>query len=134
MARRVTPSGPTTGLKASTARLVMVMAGIGAELHARGRRPASRLGKHGTSTRKETTGNGRRRKGLQTGQVPSHLKALGKTGRAAATMPRLKELNDALGHLAGDALLREVAKRLTSIARESDTWARLGGDEFALVQ
>lgn len=44
-----------------------------------------------------------------------------------------KDINDALGHLAGDALLIEVSRRLASQVRKSDTLARLGGDEFALL-
>ncbi len=44
-----------------------------------------------------------------------------------------KRINDAHGHLAGDSVLREVARRIDSVIRTSDTGARFGGDEFAIV-
>ncbi len=44
-----------------------------------------------------------------------------------------KQINDSIGHLAGDALLRLVGQRIGSCLRKSDTGARLGGDEFAIL-
>ena len=58
----------------------------------------------------------------------------GYLGVLCVDLDRFKEVNDSYGHDAGDQVIREVARRLQDICRETDTICRLGGDEFAIIQ
>ncbi|PYE83758.1 bifunctional diguanylate cyclase/phosphodiesterase [Pseudoroseicyclus aestuarii] len=54
-------------------------------------------------------------------------------GVILADVDRFKQINDALGHPAGDALLQELARRVQGVLRRDDTFARLSGDEFVAI-
>ena len=70
-------------------------------------------------------------------RVEQALAQAERTGATPAVMvidlDRFKEINDTLGHAAGDVFLRETAVRLVELLRDGDTVARIGGDEFAVV-
>ena len=83
----------------------------------------------------DLTGLGNRRHLVDT--LHAALESSGANGDELALLlidlDGFKELNDTLGHHAGDEVLRQIGPRLKELLREDDTLARLGGDEFAVI-
>jgi len=74
---------------------------------------------------------------LFTDRLGQNLTHARRSGKSLAVMfvdlDHFKEINDRLGHTAGDELLLEMARRLRECVRSDDTVARLGGDEFTII-
>src|SRR4051795_4804667 len=83
----------------------------------------------------DLTGLGNRRHLVET--LHATIESAGQRGEELALLlidlDGFKELNDTLGHHAGDEVLRQIGPRLKERLRQDDTLARLGGDEFAVI-
>jgi diguanylate cyclase (GGDEF)-like protein len=90
---------------------------------------------HGLATRDPLTGLYNRRSLMERLEqaITRANRASGSLALLFLDMDRFKTVNDTLGHDVGDALLIEVANRITGAVRESDVVARLGGDEFVVL-
>lgn len=75
---------------------------------------------------------------LFTDRLTQSTERLRRQGGSVAVMciglDRFKDVNDTLGHSAGDELIRHSAQKIGSMIRSGDTLARLGGDEFVIIQ
>ncbi|MDC8757699.1 putative bifunctional diguanylate cyclase/phosphodiesterase [Janthinobacterium fluminis] len=76
-------------------------------------------------------------RGLFRDRLEQEVKRAARTGRPLALffidLDGFKEVNDRLGHDAGDQLLQQTAHRISACVRDADTVARLGGDEFTVI-
>ena len=90
---------------------------------------------HGLATRDPLTGLYNRRSLME--RLEQAITRANRAGDSLAVlfldMDRFKAINDTLGHDVGDALLIQVAARISGAVRESDVVARLGGDEFVVL-
>lgn len=70
-------------------------------------------------------------------ELRQSIAQMGRSDKSGALLlldlDNFKDVNDSLGHPAGDTLLKRIAQRLVSRSRETDLVARLGGDEFAII-
>jgi diguanylate cyclase (GGDEF)-like protein len=135
-------NAPSTGLQ-SILVLVVCCAGMGITLHslvADARSLAAALREHQFALEylslHDPLTNLSNRRGFAEKTRIAHTRAVAEDRPFSLLyidLDHFKQLNDTLGHDAGDQLLREVAARMRRLVRAGDTVARLGGDEFAVL-
>lgn len=124
---------PTRAATAVALPVLVGMVAIIAALRRRERAYAERL--HGLATTDALTeiGNRRRLDERLDYEIRRHRRSGGRLGLFIVDLDAFKAVNDEVGHVAGDELLRRVASALVGAVRASDTVARYGGDEFAVL-
>lgn len=129
--RRVWQFGASKAVGGDEGQRVLVVSGIDCTKRKREEAAIERL-----AYRDSLTGLPNRR--LFEDRMTQALERLTRAGIGFAVhfldLDHFKQVNDRLGHAAGDELLRRVARRLIQAVRRSDTVARFGGDEFGIVQ
>jgi diguanylate cyclase (GGDEF)-like protein len=127
--------GSHAGLVLCTSVLLFVFESLRAGAHARAERATAELAR--LAYHDALTGLANRARFLEClDRALARARAAGEPTRVAVLLLDLdgfKEVNDTMGHAAGDALLVQVGERLLGATRGCDTAARLGGDEFAVV-
>ncbi|MDA0822578.1 MAG: EAL domain-containing protein [Proteobacteria bacterium] len=99
------------------------------------RKQSPRRTRRGLACHDELTGMPNRRLFLD--RLEQRIALADRSGESFALLmlglDMFKSINDALGHVAGDIVLKAVGERLLKLARRSDTYARIGGDEFSIL-
>jgi len=120
-----------SGLRiASEGRPYLLVVGTDVTERKRAEEQINRLARHDALT-------GLANRGIFVEALVAAIASARRTGKGFAVLyidlDHFKDVNDTLGHPAGDLLLQSIAARLKAAARETDTVARFGGDEFALI-
>lgn len=124
---------PTRAATVVAMPVLVGMTAIVATLRRRERAYAARLRELATTDALTEIGNRRRLDERLDYEVRRHRRSGGRLGLFIVDLDAFKAVNDEVGHVAGDELLRKAASAIVGAVRASDTVTRYGGDEFAIL-